>query len=100
MLQQSSLQVEDMADYRDSLNEWIQLYPKSFQQANPSLQKQWDSIVVTSLVSSLEFERDEDKTRLLAIRKPELGAWLHALPAKSIGTLLDNNGFRIIIRTI
>lgn len=33
----------------------------------------------------------------MAIRKPESGAWLHALPSKSIGTLLDNNAFRIII---
>lgn len=33
----------------------------------------------------------------MAICEPESGAWLPALPSKAIGTLLDNNVFRICV---
>jgi hypothetical protein len=41
---------------------------------------------------------DKDQARLLALQEKESGAWLHALPFTSLGTLLDNNqSFRISI---
>lgn len=104
MLHSPTLNIEEIADYEDSINAWYSLQPDRAIPETPSLQKRWDEIVVNRLMNSFQFERDEDKARILAVRKPESGAllqeariWLHALPSKSIGTLLDNNAFRIIM---
>jgi hypothetical protein len=40
---------------------------------------------------------DKDQARLLALQEKESGAWLHALPSTNLGTLLDNQCFRISI---
>jgi hypothetical protein len=40
---------------------------------------------------------DKDQARLLALQEKESGAWLHTLPFTSLGTLLDNQSFRISI---
>lgn len=95
MLHHSTLQVEQIANYEDGLNEWSALHLE--QPEIPSLQRQWTKITTTRLVSSLSFERDGDRARFLAIQTPESGAWLQALPSHSIGTLLDNNTFRITV---
>ena len=73
------------------------MYPDQSLPETPGLQKHWNAITIDQLSNGLLFERDEDKARLLAVRKPESGAWLHALPSRSIGTLLENNTFRIIM---
>lgn len=40
---------------------------------------------------------DLGRSRLLASKTKESGAWLNAFPASSLGTLLDNQSFRIAI---
>lgn len=97
MLNQPTLNIGETADYDDSLNAWNRLHSDQIVPVIPSRQKQWDSIMVERLLDSIHFARDEDKARFLAIQTSESGAWLHALPSTAIGTLLDNNAFRIII---
>ena len=46
---------------------------------------------------SFIFESAKDKARYLASTVHESSAWLTALPSKFVGTLLDNNVFRISI---
>jgi hypothetical protein len=49
------------------------------------------------MVNCIQVDTEEEKARRLAICEPESGAWIHALPSRSIGTLLDNNVFRICV---
>ena len=97
MLHQSTLQAEEIADYQDGLDIWNGLHPGSAQPEIPSLQRQWNRIAIARLIGNLKIESDEDKARFLAVQRPESGAWLQALPSKSIGTLLENNSFRIAV---
>lgn len=97
MLTLPTLTVGEIAGYEDSLRVWSSLHPEHDFPQKPSLQKHWQSITINRLSNALIFERDEDRARLLAIRRPESGAWLHALPSRPIGTLLENNAFRIIM---
>lgn len=97
MLQQPSLQVEEIADYGDGLIAWNSLHPGSSSPEIPSLQCQWNKTTIARLLENLKFETDSDKARFLAVQRPESGAWLQALPSRSIGTLLENNAFRIAI---
>lgn len=57
----------------------------------------WDSINVQRILNSIQLDQDDEKARMLAVCEPESGAWLHALPSRTIGTLLDNNVFRICV---
>lgn len=97
MLQQPSLNIVDIGDYNDNLNAWDSLNPNTNHPTTPSRQKEWNVINVVRLISEIHFETDSDKARFLAIQKSESSAWLHALPSRSIGTLLNNNYFRIAI---
>lgn len=97
MLNQPTLNIEEIASYEDSLNAWNRLHSDAVVPEAPTQQKQWDAFMVKRSLYSLHFARDEDKARFLAIQRTESGAWLHALPSALIGTLLDNNVFRIIM---
>lgn len=96
MLHLPSLNIEDISDYSDGINAWQCLNPGTNQPEFPNLQKQWDAIHVNRLFNELQFEQDEDVARILATQKSESRAWLHALPSRNIGTLVENNAFRII----
>jgi hypothetical protein len=50
---------------------------------------------LTALTQS--FSLPIDQARILACQIKESGAWLNALPSRSLGTLLDNDTFRISI---
>lgn len=78
MLHQSSLQVEEIAGYQDSLNVQSKncLHPDSVQPEKPSLQKQWNWISVATLLTKLSFEQVEDLARFLAIKRPESEAYM------------------------
>lgn len=93
MLNLPALNIEEIADYNDGLNVWNRQHPDTDQPDKPSLQKQWSTITTKRLLNDLQFERSEEKARMLAIQRSESGAWLHALPSRSIGTLLENNVF-------
>ena len=97
MLQIPTLDISDIAGYEDGSMAWNALNPDTEPPQTPSLQKHWDVINVNRIFNALRFETDEDKARVLAICRSESSAWLHALPSRNIGTLLENNVFRIIV---
>lgn len=96
MLHLPSLNIEEISDLKDGINAWQHLNPETNQPELPELQKQWDLIQVNRLFNELQFD-EEDAARVFAIQKPEPGAWLHALSSRTLGTLLENNVFRIIV---
>jgi hypothetical protein len=62
-------------------------------------QKIWDKKIYNICHKILldRMSTDKDQARLLALQEKESGAWLHALPSTNLGTLLDNQCFRISI---
>lgn len=72
----------EVSDYQAILSAWTLLRNTSIPD-NPASQKRWNKI--------------NTDARILAIRKLESGAWLHALPPSAIGTLLNNGVFRISV---
>lgn len=97
MLHQPSLNIVEISDYDNGFNAWQQLNPEHFPLESTHSQKQWDTIQIDRLFDGLQFENEEDVARMLSIQKTEAGAWLHALPSRTLGTLLENNTFRIIV---
>lgn len=61
------------------------------------LQKNWDMVMSTKSFQDLleNATTDVEKARLLACGSKESGSWLSAFPASSLGTLLDDQSFRI-----
>ena len=62
-----------------------------------SSQRSWDSICLSDKVTNLTLKSEKDKARFLSTTMAESNFWLAALPSKHLGTLLDNNSFRISI---
>ncbi len=58
-------------------------------------QKSWDLINLNRITSTMEFTNAKSKARFQALKRPESNAWLTSLPSAALGTLLDNNTFRI-----
>lgn len=97
MLNLPAFAVEDIANHTDAINAWQFTNPGTNQPERPQSQKQWDSIQINRLSNELQFDQEEDVARIMASQKPESGAWLHALPSRNIGTLVENNAFRIMV---
>ncbi|KAI5743815.1 hypothetical protein M8J77_022482 [Diaphorina citri] len=49
------------------------------------------------LERDLNLEDDKDVARLKALQNKESGAWLHVIPSKAIGTILDDQAFQICV---
>lgn len=60
-------------------------------------QRSWDKINSDRIITSLNFPSDIHKARFIASLTTEASLWLSTLPSKNIGTLLDDNTFRISI---
>ncbi len=87
--------VSDIACYNEAFNSWRQL--SEFIPPLPNYQKNWDNFQCKEIHDKLLLSTDHDKAIQLASLKKESSDWLHVLPSRSIGTLLDNNSFRISI---
>lgn len=63
------------------------------------LQHKWDLELCSQQHSRLleNCTNDSSKARMLANKSKESGAWLNAFPFSTLGTLLDNQSFRIVI---
>ncbi|XP_055347500.1 uncharacterized protein LOC129594739 [Paramacrobiotus metropolitanus] len=64
------------------------------------VQKAWDEPIIRSDLRLLEraFENDiASQARMLAVSTKEAGAWLQALPAASLGNLLNDSGLRTAV---
>ena len=61
-------------------------------------QRAWDSVLVDKMRNRLLSVANQlDRARLLAAGTAEGGAWLHALPSASLGTLLDPSILRVAV---
>jgi len=61
-------------------------------------QSEWEKPVMEMTLNSLKLSAPNAQAtaRLLALQQPNAGDWLHALPSPQLGTLLDNESFRVI----
>ena len=92
----SDLSDETMvSDYNCALEKWSTSFDVI--PVDKSCQKSWDNFIISKNIDALTFESAKDKARYLASTVHESSAWLTALPSKFVGTLLDNNVFRISI---
>ena len=65
---------------------------------NPTLQRQWDDIKSSSRSVALRPMLDQHRLACLSsATQPNSGALMNCLPSTAIGTLLDNESFRIAI---
>ena len=61
-------------------------------------QRAWDAVIAEQHQSRLLSESNQFvRARLLSAAAPESGAWLHATPAATLGTLLDRETLRVAI---
>lgn len=82
----------------DAWTMWSALNPNSPVPEKPECQRSWDSIGVKRIFDGLlEASVGVDRARLLAVSRPESGAWLQALPSPHLGTLLDNDSLRVAV---
>ena len=84
-----------VSDYSRALEKWFTHCDEI--PVHVSNQRSWDNLLISQKIESLTFDSQLDKARFLASTVKESNSWLAALPSKSIGTLLDNNTFRISI---
>jgi len=98
ILSPSSSEVSDEL-FNEGLEIWKSSTGLTLPESNQKKQKAWDrpllDLVARSLHESAKF--NQTKARLLAVSSTESGAWLNALPVASLGTLLDNESFRIAV---
>jgi len=81
--------------YQDAIEEWSNVHDILSEQ--PCIQKHWDRININSIISTFDFTTKEDRARYFASKQKESNGWLNVLPSKTLGTILDNNTFRISV---
>lgn len=85
----------EISEYQKGLQTW-----HTINQNLPTavgIQKYWNTINVDRLVTTSQFDSDEEKARFLANQRTEFDAWFHSLPSKEVRALSNNNAFRIYI---
>ena len=66
--------------------------------SDPTKQKAWDEAVCAKAAADIMTAANQvSRARLLAAKAEGSGAWLHALPTPSLGTLMDNECLRIAV---
>ncbi|KAF2890579.1 hypothetical protein ILUMI_15594, partial [Ignelater luminosus] len=61
-------------------------------------QRNWDIINIQRIiVNTFTVDSFTEIARLKALQLPKSGAWLQAIPSSHIGTLMDNNSFRVCV---
>jgi len=84
-----------ISGYADALSDWNAVHPTT--PAVKEVQKNWDLINLAKIIESIKFTNEVDDARFLASTAKESGAWMDALPSRSIQLLMDNNTFRISV---
>lgn len=87
--------ITEIACYKEALVLWQESYLSV--PPHPIFQRNWDAFVCKDISDKLDLTSDFKKAIYLASLKKESSEWLHVLPSRSIGTLLDNNTFRISV---
>ena len=82
----------------DALACWQQQAGDSPPPTEKPKQKAWDEVGCTRQFNQLLDNADQvSRARLLAAKSEESGAWLHALPTPTLGTLMDDQCLRITV---
>lgn len=97
ILHYNKIDLLDISFYEDAINAWNIMCPDNIIPSNPSNQHDWDNINIQRIVESLPLSSKADMARYKSSIQKESNAWLSVLPSKAIGTLLDNNSFRISV---
>ena len=85
-------------DPEDALACWQRRVPESLPPIDKAKQKAWDEAICKRQFDELLMQADQiSRARLLAARVEDSGAWLHALPTPTLGTLLDDECLRITV---
>lgn len=80
------------------LDAWKQINPEERPcSVQLGFQKSWDIINLKRIINNMNFPTVHSKARFLALQKTESNVWLNSLPSSSLGTLMDNNTFRIAL---
>ncbi len=85
---------------KEALDAWQTITNKDPLNHPESLyQRHWDRDICSSIHQEIlsSVSSDIDRARILANVARESSAWLNALPCSSLGTLLDNQSFRISV---
>ena len=89
-----------LAEREAALTDWKNAAESAEPPAGDTAQSQraWDSVLADKVRSRLLSAANQlEQARLLAAGTAESGAWLHALPSASLGTLLDPPTLRVAI---
>ena len=93
-----SCQLDRQPDPREALVVWRTKANDAPFPSDPTKQKSWDEVVCNKAANDILTAANQvSRARLLAARDEGSGAWLHALPTPSLGTLLDNECLRIAV---
>ena len=95
MLSTCAIDLPEIAYYNEGLNNWILMNDNFPEESLRQFQRKWDEINITRITSTLKFPSPAHEARYRASLKQESSLWLNVIPSKHIGTLLDNNTFRI-----
>ena len=81
-----------------SLLEWRSCFPDVTFPNERGSQRVWDVALSSHKCAEMLRTADQfERARLLAAAAPRSGAWLHAVPAKSLGLLLDRETLRTAV---
>jgi hypothetical protein len=83
--------------FSEAKNAWITACPNATYPHSLHSQRQWDEPLCRLVRNNLyqTSTSPAERARLLAAAEWESGMWLHAVPSKNLGTLMDNNTFRL-----
>ncbi|CAH2232343.1 jg26186, partial [Pararge aegeria aegeria] len=90
---------QKITNVTEAIENWKVKCPNDDIPKEVTKQKLWDSPLVHVTQQSLNqnLTSAKNRARLLALSTKESGHWLHAVPSKNLGTLLDNECFRVSI---
>lgn len=94
ILSATTTDLAEVAYYEEGIDIWNAINSK-IPINELSSQRNWDEINILRILSSLNSPSDVHTAILTASLKHESSLWLSVLPSKNIGTLLDDNTFRI-----
>lgn len=84
---------------KDAETAWRNCNPGECLPSEKSSQAAWDSINIKRNHKRLleDCSDPDERARILAVSERESGHWLHALPSRTLGTVLDPSALRIAI---
>lgn len=92
-----NVDIANVACYSEGVRNWTDRMGENSIPECTATQHGWNEILCKSISESLVFASQDEKALYLASIAKESNGWLLALPSRAVGTLLDNNTFRISV---